>query len=164
MKRWTSHDHFEAPIERVFDLTTDPLRMVEMLPSIDTISEVRGKGDAVGDSFRFRDRVLGRTMIGTTVVTGARRPLLQTTETTYEDGSNVTWTMRFHDAGAGTNVDNEVTYESPPGALSHLRAMIIGPFVEHRLRRSAYLFREMLERDESASGQGTGRPLVPSGR
>ena len=67
MRTWTARRHFDAPIERVFDLTTDPRRMQEMFPSIDEISEVSGGGDAVGDSFRFRDRLLGRKVTGTTV-------------------------------------------------------------------------------------------------
>ena len=150
MKSWTARNHFEAPIERVFDLTTDPRRMLEMLPSIDTVSDIRGKGDAVGDSFRFRDRVLGRSMIGLTVVTAAVRPVLQTTVTTYADGSRVTWTMRFRDAGGRTDVDNEVTYEPPSGSVAGLRAILIGPFVERRLRRSAELFDEMLARESRA--------------
>ena len=163
MKRWTARNHFKAPMEHVFDLTTDPRRMLEMLPSIDTISDIRGKGDAVGDSFRFRDRVLGRSMVGTTVVTAALRPVVQTTETTYEDGTRLTWTMRFRDIGGGTEVDNEVIYEPPPGTVSHLRAILIGPFVEQRLRRSAESFAEMLAREER-QGRGTVQPAAQSSR
>jgi uncharacterized protein YndB with AHSA1/START domain len=146
MKTWTAESHFDAPIERVFDLTTDPRRMREMFPSIEAITDVRGSGDAVGDSFHFRDRLLGRTVMGTTVVTAALRPTLQTTETSYADGTRLTWTMRVRDARGGTDVHNEVVYEPPAGALSRLRANLGGLFVERRLRRSAELFDQMLAR------------------
>jgi uncharacterized protein YndB with AHSA1/START domain len=148
MKTWTARRHFDGPIERVFDLTTDPRRMPEMFPSIDVISDIHGSGDTVGDSFRFRDRLLGRTMTGTTVVTAASRPVLQTTETDYADGSRLTWTMRFREAPGGTDVHNEVVYEPPAGPLSRLRANLGGLFVERRLRRSADLLDEMLARSD----------------
>jgi ligand-binding SRPBCC domain-containing protein len=146
MKTWTARSHFDAPIERVFDLTTDPRRMQEMFPSIEAISDVRGTGDAAGDSFRFRDRLLGRTITGTTVVTAALRPILQTTETTYADGTRLTWTMRFREASGGTDVHNEVAYEPPTGPLSRLSANLGGLFVERRVRRSVELFERMLAR------------------
>lgn len=146
MRTWTARRHFDAPIERVFDLTTDPRRMQEMFPSIDEISEVSGGGDAVGDSFRFRDRLLGRKVTGTTVVTAASRPMLQTTETTYADGSRMIWTMHFNEARGGTDVDNEILYEPPAGRQAGIWTTLVGLFVERRLRRSADLLEEMLAR------------------
>jgi hypothetical protein len=146
MRTWTARSHFDGPIERVFDLTTDPERMRDMFPSIEAISDVHGSGDAAGDSFRFRDRLLGRTTTGRTVVTAALRPTLQTTETTYADGTRLTWTMRFREARGGTDVHNEVIYEPPAGPLTRLRGNLGGVFIERRLRRSAELLDGMLAR------------------
>lgn len=142
MRHLEQETHYDAPIERVFDLATDPSRISEMMPWL-RVRDVKGRGDAVGDSFKFEDEVLGQKRRGTTVVRAVERPTHQTTESLYEDGSRATWEMSFTSVGDGTDAHDRVTYDLA-GVLGGLEETILGPLIRRRLEEGGERFRAML--------------------
>jgi uncharacterized protein YndB with AHSA1/START domain len=126
-----------APIEQVFDLAVDPSRAAEWMPWVCNLGEVHGRGGSLGDSFRFTDRILGRTIGCMSVVTAAIRPTLLTIETMYDDGTRSIWTLNFTPANGATQVRSTVWYALPSSFIGHAEEVIARPFIEHRLRESA---------------------------
>ena len=137
--------HFDAPIERVFDLAIDPGRWTEYMPWISDVTDVHGRGDRVGDVASFTDHAPGRTVRATVIVTEAIRPALQTTETHYEDGSHMVMTMRFTPSDGGTDIATTADYQLATGLLSGIQEVVTGPFVERRMREMAQNFARLLE-------------------
>jgi hypothetical protein len=135
-----------GPIERVFDLAIEPAGMREMMPWIDDISDVKGRGDNVGDSFRFRERFLGRSRGAVTAVTEVERPTLQTTETTYDDGSTAIWTMNLAPTESGTLITNHLSYRLGTGPLAWVLEAIASPLIMRRMRECNGQFSSMLAR------------------
>lgn len=141
-----------AAIERAFRLATDPTAMHDQMPWIDDIHDVDGAGDRVGDSFRFRDSMFGFHPKGRTEVIAADRPRSVSAVTTYDNGVVVTWTMRFTPALEGTEVENEIDYELPAGALGRVADdLVLHRFLEQRLRESGERFLEIADREPTAA-------------
>lgn len=141
-----------APIERAFRLATDPAHVHELMPFIDDVHDVVGDGDAVGDSFRFRDSMLGLHPKGRAAVTFADPPRSITVVTTYDNGVVVDWTMRFTPALEGTEVENDIDYELPAGALGRVADdLVLHRFLEHRLRQLGERFLEIADREPTAA-------------
>ena len=136
--------------ERAFDLAVDPHRMSEQMPWVGGITEVRGRGDRLGDSFVFRDHVFGRSERAMTVVTACHRPTFQTTETTYDNGFRVIWTMHFSPCEEGTEIRNVVWWAKPDDWVGRVEELMVRPILERRLRESGRRYRAMLARAESA--------------
>lgn len=125
-----------APVEQVYDLAADPSRAAEWIPWVHDVAEVHGERHGLGDSFRFTDRLLGRTVVGQTVVTAARRPRLLTLETTYDDGTRSIWAMHFAPVDGGTEVRGTIWYALPSGFIGQAEELIARPVIDHRLRDS----------------------------
>jgi uncharacterized protein YndB with AHSA1/START domain len=137
--------HFDAPIERVFDLAIDPGTWTEYMPWISDVTDVLGRGDRVGDVASFTDHAPGRSLKATTVVTEVERPTLQTTETHYEDGSHMVMTMRFAGVDGGTDIATTADYQLAKSLLSGVQEVVTGPFIERRMREMAENFARLLE-------------------
>ncbi len=69
-----------------------------LTPSVTSIWDVRGRGDEVGSSYRFRERFLGRDQEGRVEVVAVEPPHRFITLTTYDNGTTVRWEMRFEPA------------------------------------------------------------------
>ncbi len=141
-----------APIERAFRLSTDPAHVHELMPWIDDVHDIVGTGDRVGDSFRFRDRIFGVHQNGRTEVTAVDPPRSVTVVTTYDDGIVVDWTMRFTPALEGTEVDNDIDYRIPAGALGRVvDDLVLHRFIEHRILESGQRFLDVADREPTAA-------------
>ena len=140
--------HVEAPIEFVFDLAVDPVRMRECMPWITAVWDIRGSQAAPGDSYRFRDSMLGRETEGVTEVVAADRPHLQSTVSRYGNGVTARWTMRFAPRAGGTDIANEVDYEVPAGIAGRIAdRLLLHRFIERRLRRGSAAFEQQVKTD-----------------
>ena len=147
MKHLENRLHFQAPIERVFDLAIDPSRWTEYMPWVSDVRDVHGRGDVVGDRATFTDHA-GPAMAfdATAVVTEAERPVLQTTVTTYEDGTRMLLRMEFVPTDGGTDIVSTVDYEIAHGGIvAAARELITGPFIERRMREMGERFRTIIE-------------------
>ena len=147
MKHLENRLHFKAPIERVFDLATDPGRWPEYMPWVTDVRDVHGRGDVVGDRATFTDHAgPGVVVDGTAVVTEANRPFIQTTETTYEDRSRMVLRMEFIPTDGGTDLVSSADYEIGRGGIvAAARELVTGPFVERRMREMGENFRKLVE-------------------
>lgn len=143
MKQLEFSGRVDAPIEQAYDAAIDPVQMSQVMPWIHDIRDVRGDGSHVGDSFRFTDHVLGRAVDAMTVVTTAERPIMQTTQTSYDDGTHVIWAMHFTPApdGGGTDVRSTVWYELPHSLVGRAEQVVFGPVIHRRLKEAQERFR-----------------------
>lgn len=140
--------HVEGPIELAFDLAVDPVRMRECMPWITRVWDIRGSQAAVGDSYRFRDTMLGRDAEGVAEVQAADRPFLQSTVSRYDNGVIARWTMRFTPTAGGTDITNDVDYELPAGLAGRIAdRLVFHRFIERRLRRGAARFEQQVRAD-----------------
>jgi uncharacterized protein YndB with AHSA1/START domain len=147
MKHLENRLHFQAPIERVFDLATDPSRWTEYMPWVSDVRDVQGRGDTVGDRATFTDHAgPGMSLDATAVVTEVERPNLQVTETTYEDRSRMVIRMEFLPVGDGTDIVSSVDYEVARGGIvAAARELVTEPFIERRMREMGENFGKILE-------------------
>jgi uncharacterized membrane protein len=146
MKHLEFSGRVDAPMERAFDLAIDPVQTSQDMPWIQDVRDIHGNGSHVGDSFRFTDHLLGRSVDGMSVVTTAERPIMHTTQTTYDDGTHVIWAMHFVPApdGEGTDVRSTVWYELPHSLIGRAEELVFGPFIEHRLKEAQARYRARL--------------------
>ncbi len=143
MKHLEFSGRVDAPIERAYEAAIDPAQMSRDMPWIQDVRDIHGDGSHVGDSFRFTDHILGRALNGMTVVTTAERPIMQTTQTSYDDETHVIWAMHFAPApdGTGTDVRRTVWYQLPHSLIGRTEELVFAPFIEHRLKEAQARYR-----------------------
>ncbi len=124
--------HWDAPIERVFDVAVDLTLLPKVMKSVKDVTDLRGAGDEAGTTCRFHSSFLGRTMAGTVEVLEVDRPSLFRTVTTYDNGPRVMWTQHFAPSGGGTEEVDDVDYELRSGIV----AALLGPLVRRQLERA----------------------------
>jgi uncharacterized membrane protein len=112
-------EHFEAPIERVFELYIDVKRWPEWMPGLVEVKEVTGPLDKVGTRIHEVSRFLGRTMEGWDEIAEAERPRL-VKMTSQGEGAKSSMTLRLTPAGQGTDVAVEYDFETPAGFFGHI--------------------------------------------
>jgi uncharacterized protein YndB with AHSA1/START domain len=145
MRHLANRLQFNGPIDRVFELAIDPTRWTEYMPWVSDVIDIRGRGDKVGDSARFTDHALARSLAATAVVTEVDPPRLQTVETTYEDGSRIVMRMRFTPVDGRTEIASDVDYELGTGLVAGARELVSRPFIERRLLEIGERFANLLE-------------------
>jgi hypothetical protein len=149
--------HLEAtvvvpgPPDRAFDVAVDPHQIARQMPWIQRIHDVRGRGDRIGDSFLFRDHLLGRSERGMTVVTACHRPSFQTWETTYDNGFRLIWSTHFAACDGGTEIRNVVWWARPDHWIGRVEELAIRPVLQHRLREAGERWRRHLVREDLAA-------------
>lgn len=139
--------HVKASLELVFARAVEPEMTPLLTPSVTSIWDVRGRGDEVGSSYRFRERFLGRDQEGRVEVVAVEPPHRFITLTTYGNGTTVRWEMRFEPAADhGTDGTDVLDYELPAGWRYRLADRL---FIRRRIRSSleqgSARFRAILE-------------------
>ena len=144
--------HFEAPIERVFEVLSDLTLLPEYMSSISDVSEIPGAPGQVGDAYHFRSKSLGLSMAGTVVVTDVDPPTYLATLTTYDNGMRVTWTERLTPSGSETDVVDEIDYELPAGVVgSVLDRLFFRRYFERTVLGGVEPLRAIIEGKAAAS-------------
>lgn len=124
--------HYEAPVERVFDLATDYARYPEWSVQYDKISHISGPPDEVGTTFRGVIKLLGRKMEGSGEVTGVEPP--HYIEIIGKGSGGTTRTVyRFTEAAAGTDAELELDYELSAGFFGKVADKL---FIERSIERA----------------------------
>jgi uncharacterized membrane protein len=135
-----------GPIDLVFDLAIDPLRMQECMPWLQAITDVHGDQTVPGDGFRFKDRALGRESSGWAEIVAADRPLHHESLTHYDNGMVARWTMTFTPLGDEVKVDNVVDYRVPAGIFGSIAdRLYFHRYIEHRLHEAAARFEAQVD-------------------
>ena len=152
MRHITHRAHFQAPPELVFARAIDPNLMPRYMPRISSVWDVTGEPDEVGSSFRFRERLLGRDLEGRAEVVAVDPPHVQTTLTTFENGTTVRWELHVDQAvDQGTDGTDEIDYQVPSGlAYRILDRLLLKRQLERDLEQGAAKFESMLEAEVKA--------------
>ena len=138
--------HFDAPIERVFELGTDFKRYPEWNTVYSEIKEVIGPPDKVGTRVLGVTKVLGRRMEGWGEIVEIDPPRLLKTSGKGLEGGMVTSTYHFTPAGSGTDYEFESEYELPAGFLGQVAdKLFVEKAVERDLRHSLENFKALVE-------------------
>lgn len=139
-------EHFDAPIERVFELGTDFKRYPEWNGSYSEIKEVIGPPDKVGTRILGVTKVLGRHMEGWGEIVEVDPPRLLKIAGKGLEGGTVTTTYRSSPAGTGTDFEFEGEYELPAGFLGQIAdKLFVERAVERDLRHSIENFKAIVE-------------------
>lgn len=138
--------HFDAPIERVFELGTDFNRYPEWNASYAEVKQVTGPTDKVGTRVLGVMKVLGRRMEGWGEITEVDRPRYLKIAGTGLEGGTVTTIYRATPADTGTDWECEIEYELPAGFLGHIAdKLFVEKSVERDLRHSMENFKALVE-------------------
>lgn len=141
--------HYDAPIERVFDLGTDWKRYPEWNVSYTEIKEITGPTDKVGTKIHGVMKVLGRLIDGTSEIVEVDRPKLLKTVGSGEGGSKLTLTYHLTPAGTGTDQETDIDYELPAGILGQVAdKLFVERAVERDLQHSRDNFKALVETKE----------------
>jgi uncharacterized membrane protein len=142
--------HIDAPVERVFALSSDFKRYPEWNVNYAEVLEITGPGDTVGTKIHAVGQVLGRKMESWYEIVEADPPrLLQMT--THEPSPSTT-TTRLTPAGTGTDVSLEVEYELPAGIFGEIaNKLFVERFFERSLRHAAENFKALVEAEAHVS-------------
>jgi uncharacterized membrane protein len=145
MAHGTMTDHFEVPIERVFDLYIDVKRWPEWMPGLVEVKEVTGPLDTAGTRILEVSRFLGRTMEGWDEIAEAERPRL-VKMTSQGEGAKSSMTLRLTPAGQGTDVVVDYVFETPAGFFGHMAdRLFIDKAMERQGRHALENFKALVE-------------------
>jgi uncharacterized membrane protein len=139
-------EHFDAPIDRVFELGIDLKRYPEWNVSFSQIKEVTGPPDQVGTKFISVMKVLGRQIEGQGEIVQIDRPQLLKISSTGPEGASLIATYRLTTVGTGTDFETEIDYELPAGVLGQIAdKLFMERAVERDLRHSLENFKALVE-------------------
>ena len=137
--------HFDAPIERVFELATDYRRYPEWNVAYEEVTEISGPADEVGTRFHGVMRILGRRMEGWGEITEVDRPRYLKIAGKGSGGTTTT-VYRFTPVGSGTDTELEIDYELPAGLFGKVAdKLFVERSVERALRHSLENFTAFVE-------------------
>jgi uncharacterized membrane protein len=137
--------HFDAPIEQVFALAIDRVRLPEWNVSYDEAPEMSGPPDQVGTRIHGTIKLLGRKMEGTAEVVEVDPPRLYRTEAADAD-RKLSVTYRFTPASGATDAELIADYEVPAGVFGKVvDRLFIERTVERDLRHSLENFKALVE-------------------
>lgn len=138
--------HFDAPIERVFDLATDYSRLPEWNVSYAEIKQVTGPVDKVHTKVHSVMKILGRKMEGWGEVIEVDRPRYVKISGIGDEGGKLIYSQRFTPAAPGTDLEFECEYELPAGILGHIAdRLFVEKAVERDLHHSMENFKALVE-------------------
>ena len=105
----------DAPAERVFEMLTDPKRILDYAPGVISVEDIRQTEQHLGDSFRATYSVLGVHFPMTFTATEYEQPTRLTTR--FEGGMKGTWSWLLEPRGTSTHLTTSMEYEMAGGML-----------------------------------------------
>jgi uncharacterized protein YndB with AHSA1/START domain len=138
--------HFEAPIERVFALSVDPLRIPEWAPSIFEVKDATPGPMTLGSTYTAVTKLLGRHLDIRYEITEIDSPRLLTAVGTASNGGRVLLRTRLTPAASGTDAELEVDYDLPIGFLGEIAdKLFVEQAMERDMRHGVENFRSIVE-------------------
>ncbi len=132
MAKVTHEVHIAAPPERAWELLIDPERIPEYNVNIVEVSDVSGRLDRVGATYRSVSKIYGRRIEGpwevTEVVPGRRLVLRGSAP----GGAQATVANMIEPVEGGTRASVELDYELPAGFVGEIANRL---FVERAVER-----------------------------
>jgi uncharacterized membrane protein len=138
--------HFDAPIDRVFELGTDFKRFPEWNVAYNEIKQVTGPTDQVGTKIYAVMQILGRFMEGSAEIVEIDRPRMLKLTGHGDKGGTLDTVYHFTPAGSGTDLAIDIDYELPAGILGHIAdKLFIETAIERGVRHSLENFKALVE-------------------
>ncbi len=139
-------EHYDAPIEQVYELAADAMRIPEWNTTTVEVTNVSGPMDHVGASFDARMKFLGRAFRLHFEVLTVEPPRLLKSLGKSIDGDREELLARLTPVATGTDAEIELTYEFHPSILTELAdRLFIERAVERELRHSVENFKALVE-------------------
>ncbi len=137
---------FQAPLERVWALFTDPAQWMRWNTEWAEIRDVRGPFDHPGAGYTQVLRVLGRERLGTWEVIACEPRRWREVRGTLPGGMVFQGRDEFRAVPDGTEVSLQLSWDMPWGIAGRLAARVMLPLVRHQFRgnsaRAAALLRD----------------------
>jgi uncharacterized protein YndB with AHSA1/START domain len=147
MGRFTITPHFEAPIEGVFEMSADPLRIPEWVPTVFEVKDATPGPMTVGSTYTAVTKVLGRHVDIRYEITEFEPPRLLAVVGTAPNGGRVLLRTRLSPATRGTDAEIEVDYDLPIGFLGEIAdKLFVEQAMERDMRHGVENFRSLVER------------------
>jgi hypothetical protein len=138
--------HVDAPQAFVYDIATDPERMLDWHANFVAIFDLSGPLDRPGAGYRAQLRLLGRRIEGEVVIVEAIRPTLHVFSATAPRGGRGRSVTRFTRMGAGTDVEVEIDVTLPGGLFGGLAdGAFLEAAVERDIRHSNATLKALIE-------------------
>lgn len=138
--------HFDAPIERVFELGTDFKRFPEWNVSYSEVKEVTGPTDQVGTRIVAVMRVLSRFVEGSAEIVEVDRPRMLKMIGSGDEGGTLTTVYRFTPTASGTDFAIDIEYELPAGIIGQIAdRLFVEKAIERAVRHSLENFKAFVE-------------------
>lgn len=138
--------HFEAPIEKVFELGTDFTRYPEWNVSYPVTKSITGEPRTVGTKVVLTMRLLGREVDTTATIAEIDPPRFMKLTGVSEQGGTSFAIYRLTPVGTGTDLEFEFEYELSSGMLGHIAdRLFVERTIERDLDHSAENFKALVE-------------------
>jgi uncharacterized protein YndB with AHSA1/START domain len=142
----TKRYHFDAPIEKVFELGTDFKRYPEWNVAYPVTKEIIGEPRTVGTRIGMTMRLLGREFDATATIAEIDPPRYMKLTGVGADGGKSTAIYRLTPVGAGVDLEFEYEYELPAGILGHIAdKLFVERTVERDIDHSVENFKALVE-------------------
>lgn len=139
-------EHFNAPIDRVFELGIDFKRYPEWNVSYSEIKEIKGLPDRVGTKFVAVMKLLGQPIEGTSEILEIEKPHLLKIKATSPLGGFLDYVYKLTPVGTGTDFVLELDYELPVAIVSQITdKSFLEKTVERDLRHTLENFKAFVE-------------------
>jgi uncharacterized membrane protein len=137
--------HFEAPIERVFELGIDFKRYPEWNTFYSEVSEIKGPPDQIGTKIFDTMKILGKPIEGTTEIVEIEKPRFIKLVGTSPQGGSLKALYKLTPVGMGTDLVVEFEYELPTQFYTLFERPFVEQAVERELRHTLENFKAFVE-------------------
>ena len=138
--------HFNAPIDRVFELGTDFKRFPEWNVSYNEVKEVTGPTDQVGTKIFAVMQILGGFVEGSAEIVEVDPPRMLKMIGSGANGGTLETVYHFTPNGAGTDMKIDLDYELPAGIIGQIADKIfVEKAIERAVRHSLENFQAFVE-------------------
>jgi uncharacterized membrane protein len=138
--------HFDAPIDRVFELGTDFKRFPEWNVSYNEVTEVTGPTDQVGTRIFAVMQILGGFIKGSAEIIEVDRPRMLKMIGSGDKGGALETVYRFTPTADGTDLTIDIDYELPAGVVGQIAdKLFVEKSIERAVRHSLENFQAFVE-------------------
>ena len=138
-------EHFEAPIDRVFELGIDFKRYPEWNGFYSEVKEIKGLPDKIGTKVFGTMKVLGKPIEGVTEIVEIEKPRLIKFVGTSPQGGSLKSLYKLTPVGIGTDLLVEFEYELPVEFYTLFDKPFVEKTVERELRHTLENFKAFIE-------------------
>lgn len=145
MGRFEFTGEFQAPIDRVWHLFSDPEMWTQWNTEWESIRDVRGPFDHPGAGYTQVLRVLGREWLGTWEVVSCEPPFRRLVEGVLPMGAPFRAHETFESHGDRTILRLRLEWETPWGAIGRTLELLMMPVLRRQFAGNLQRARRLLD-------------------